>query len=298
VARCGTNARKSSAGYDLVGLMTGSEGTLGVITSVTVRLHPVPDHVMAAVCTFGSLHEAAEAVSAMLLCSVPLERCELLDAASIGAFNRYAQSQAGEGEDHLDLDLTPTLFLEFSGPSEGAVEEQVQMAQSICSDDFGAAGFRFARTEQERKRLWSARHSLYYAAIHSRPGAQSALVTDACVPLSRFADLVTETAEDVRGENVVGFNFGHAGDGNFHCILPLCQDDPDEYLERVHRVNDNLIRRTIEVGGTCTGEHGVGYGKMKYLPQQYGDGGVEFMRRIKKAIDPMNIMNPGKIVEV
>ena len=196
------------------------------------------------------------------------------------------------------MDLHPTLFLEFSGPSQLAVEEQVSLAQSICSDDHHAGNFRFTSSESERKQLWSARHQLYYAAIHSRPGARSALVTDACVPRSRFADLVTATASDVAKEDVVGFNFGHAGDGNFHCILPLCDDDPEPYLERVHRVNDNLIQRTIAAGGTCTGEHGVGYGKMRYLPRQYGEGGVEFMRRIKRAIDPHNIMNPGKIVAV
>ena len=295
VAQCGTNALKSSAGYDLVGLMTGSEGTLGVITSVTVRLHPIPNNVTAAVCCFETLHDAAEAVSTILMCGVPVERCELLDVSSIGAFNRYARSHGYEGG---DMDLKPTLFLEFSGPSEAAVDEQVQMTQSICSDDYGAADFRFTSNESERKHLWSARHKLYYASINSRPGAKSALVTDACVPLSKFADVVTATAEDVKTEDVVGFNFGHAGDGNFHCILPLCDDDNEDYLERVHRVNDNLIRRTIGAGGTCTGEHGIGYGKMKYLPKQYGEGGVEFMRKIKKAIDPTNIMNPGKIVKV
>lgn len=223
----------------------------------------------------------------------------MLDAASIGAFNRYAASHGYDGGGvGGDMDLQPTLFLEFSGPSELAVEEQVHLAQSICADDHGAGNFRCTTDETERRQLWSARHRLYYAAIHSRPGASSALVTDACVPRSRFADLVTATAADVEEEDVVGFNFGHAGDGNFHCILPLCDDDSEAYLERVHRVNDRLIQRTIAAGGTCTGEHGVGYGKMKYLPRQYGEGGVEFMRRIKRAIDPANIMNPGKIVEV
>ena len=295
IAKCGTNALKSSAGYDLVGLMTGSEGTLGVITSVTVKLHPIPTNVVGAVCCFETLHDAAEAVSTILLCGVPVERCELLDVSSIEAFNRYAATHGYEGG---DMELKSTLFLEFSGVSAAAVDEQVQMTQSICRQDYGAADFRFTSNESERKHLWSARHKLYYAAINSRPGAKSALVTDACVPLSKFADLVTATAEDVKTEDVVGFNFGHAGDGNFHCILPLCEDDSEDYLARVHRVNDNLIRRTIEAGGTCTGEHGVGYGKMKYLPKQYGQGGVEFMRKIKKAIDPTNIMNPGKIVEL
>ena len=278
--------------------MTGSEGTLGVITSVTVKLHPIPTHVTAAVGCFPTLHDAAAAVATILMCGIPVERCELLDAASIGAFNRYAASHGYDGGVGGDMDHQPTLFLEFSGPSELAVEEQVDLAQSICADDHGAGSFRRTADETERRRLWAARHQLYYAAVHSRPGAGAALVTDACVPLGRFAELVAATAADVEKEDVVGFSFGHAGDGNFHCILPLRDDDAGEYLERVHRVNDNLIRRTIAAGGTCTGEHGVGYGKMKYLPRQYGEGGVELMRRIKRAIDPANIMNPGKIVEV
>jgi len=293
VAQCGTKALKNSAGYDLVGLMTGSEGTLGVVTNITVKLHPIPENVTAAVCSFKNLHDAAEAASTILMCGVPVERVELLDASSIGAFNKYAKSNGYEGG---DMDLKPTLFLEFSGPSPAAVDEQVQMTQSICADEYGASDFRFTKSESERKHLWAARHKLYYAAINSRPGAKSALVTDACVPLSKFADLVTATAENVQALNVTGFNFGHAGDGNFHCILPLCDGDPDDYLDRVHTVNDNLIRRTIEAGGTCTGEHGVGYGKMKYLGKQYGDGGVEFMRKIKIALDPQNVMNPGKVV--
>lgn len=293
VAKCGTTALKSSAGYDLVGLMTGSEGTLGVITDVTVKLHPIPENVTAAVCSFDNLHDAAAAVSTILMCGVPVERCELLDVSSIGAFNNYAKSHGYEGG---DMDLKPTLFLEFSGPSPAAVEEQVQMTQSICTDDYGGSDFQYTNNESERKHLWGARHKLYYAAINSRPGAKSALVTDACVPLSKFADLVTATAEDVQTLDVVGFSFGHAGDGNFHIILPLCDDDTDDYMDRIHEVNDNLIQRTIEAGGTCTGEHGVGYGKMGYLEKQYGGGGVKFMRKIKLALDPCNIMNPGKVV--
>ena len=294
IATCGTSALKNSAGYDLVGLMTGSEGTLGVITSVVVKLHPIPDNITAAVCTFQTLHEAAEAVSTMMMMSVPVERCELLDACSIKAFNLYRKKHDYEGSS--EMDVKPTLFLEFSGPSPSTVENQINMAKSICLDDFGASNFIFAKEEKQRKALWSARHKLYYASINSRKGAKSALVTDACVPLSRLADLITSTAVDVKELNVVGLNFGHAGDGNFHCILPIRDDDSNEYMSRVHRVNSNLIQRTIDAGGTCTGEHGVGYGKKKYLVKQFGEGGVEFMRRVKKGIDPKNIMNPGKIV--
>lgn len=293
VAVCGTNALKNSAGYDLVGLMTGSEGTLGVITSVVVKLHPIPDNVTAAVCAFETLHEAAEAVVTILTMGIPVERCELLDASSIEAFNRYGKSH---GYDGGEMEVKPTLFLEFSGPSPKAVEDQVEIAQSICTDDFGASNFVFTKEEEQRKALWSARHKLYYASINSRKGAKSALVTDACVPLSKLADLITATAADLKDLDVVGVNFGHAGDGNFHCILPIMDSDSDEYMSRIHLVNSNLIERTIDAGGTCTGEHGVGYGKKQYLVKQYGEGGVDFMRRIKIGIDPNNIMNPGKVV--
>lgn len=302
VATCGTKARKSSAGYDLVGLMTGSEGTLGIITSVTVKLHPIPQHSTAAVCAFDSLHDAAQAVSTILMCSIPVERCELLDVSSIDAFNKYAPDHGYKGQEKMERKAT--VFLEFAGPSHQAVEEQVQTAQAICTEDFGGSNFRFTHNESERKGLWSARHSLYYASLGMRPndggdGAQkSAFITDACVPLSKFADLITATAEDVKELGVLGFIFGHAGDGNFHCILPLVKDDPAEYVAKVHTVNDNLIRRTMEAGGTCTGEHGVGYGKMKYLEMQYGKGGVDFMRKIKTSLDPKNIMNPGKIISL
>ena len=303
-AKCGTDAIKSSAGYDLTSLMIGSEGTLGVITEVTVRLHPVPNHIVAAVCSFGGLHGAAEAVAAMRMCGVDLERCELLDGASIGAFNAWRSGRGGDSE-FLDggtgstMEEKPTLFLEFTGPSQAAVDEHVAMARSICADDcYGGSEFKFTDTEEERKRLWSARHSLYYATLALRPGASGAVVTDACTPLSKFADLITATAEDVKKYNVVGPCFGHAGDGNFHCILPLLESDPQDYIDRVHKVNENLIEKTIAVGGTCTGEHGVGYGKIKYLWKQYGKGGVEFMRLIKRGVDPRNIMNPEKVVYV
>ena len=158
------------------------------------------------------------------------------------------------------------------------------------------SNFKFTADEEERKSLWEARHKLFFASIASRPGAESAIVTDACVPLSSFANVITETVEDVKRHNVVGPCFGHAGDGNFHCILPILPDDSDEYISKLHLVNDNLIQRTIQVGGTCTGEHGVGYGKIKYLTQQYGKGGVKMMKQIKQGLDPNNIMNPGKVV--
>jgi len=290
VARCGTLALKSSAGYDVTSLMTGSEGTLGIITQATVKVHPIPSFVTAAICVFDDLTSAASAVATMKFCGVPLVRCELLDTSSVAAFNQYTKSNKTE---------KPTLFLEFAGSSQAMVDEQVYTSQSICVEEYGAADFSFTTGEAERKSLWAARHQLYYAAIASRPGAERALVTDACVPLSKFSEAIAATARDVEELGVVGPCFGHAGDGNFHCILPMMQHDEDEeYLERLHQVNDRLIQRTLEAGGTCTGEHGVGYGKIKYLKQQYGEGTVHMMKMIKKGLDPKNLMNPGKIVEL
>lgn len=299
VAKCGTRALKSSAGYDLTSLMTGSEGTLGIITNVTVKLHPIPNHVIAAICVFNDLFQAAEAVAAIKLCGVPVARCELLDETSVAAFNQYNQSR--QDYSHLEpMEVKPTLFLEFHGASASTVEEQASLAESICAQDYGGFNFQFTANESERKELWSARHNLYYASIALRPGAQTkdAMLTDACVPLSKFAELISSTAQDVKEFGVVGPCFGHAGDGNFHCILPVVEGDSEQYISNVHKVNDNLIRRTLDAGGTCTGEHGVGYGKIKYLESQYGPGGVHMMKLIKKGMDPLNIMNPGKIVQI
>jgi D-lactate dehydrogenase (cytochrome) len=172
------------------------------------------------------------------------------------------------------------------------------MTESICvgDDGFGGSSFTFASDAQERQELWSARHSLMYAATAMRPGATRSIITDACVPLSRFAELISETSKDVQELHVVGPCFGHAGDGNLHCILPVRPDEDEDYLRRVFQVNDNLIQRTLAAGGTCTGEHGVGYGKIPYLERQYGPGAVHMMQLIKKSIDPHNIMNPGKVV--
>lgn len=295
VAKTGTDAVKSSAGYDLTALMCGSEGTLGVITAITVRLHPVPQHVTAAVCGFDTLHDAAEAVTVLRTLGLDVERCELLDSTSIEAFNAYAPRHGYGG---LEMEVRPTLFLEFAGPSPQSIEEKARMARETCVEEYGGSDFAFTLSEEERRRLWSARHRLYYASLALRPGCTGAVITDACVPLSRFADLVASTAEDVASRGVVGPCFGHAGDGNFHCILPIKEDDDVDYVGRVHEVNDALIRKTIDAGGTCTGEHGVGYGKIKYLGAQYGEGGVEFMKMVKRGIDPKNIMNPGKIVHV
>lgn len=171
------------------------------------------------------------------------------------------------------------------------------MVQNICSE-FNGSGFTFTQNEEGRKALWAARHQLYYASIALKENAKGAIVTDVCVPLSKLADIISATAQDVKDMNVIGPCFGHAGDGNFHCILPRSEDDSAEYISKLHEINDRMIRRTIEAGGTCTGEHGVGYGKMKYLKMQYGSGGVKMMEMIKKGMDPNNILNPGKIISI
>ncbi|KAL3941690.1 MAG: hypothetical protein SGBAC_004003 [Bacillariaceae sp.] len=290
----GTEALKNSAGYDLLGLLCGSEGTLGVITEVTVKLHPIPENVMAAACVFDSLEDSAQTVAMLKLCNIPLLRCELLDAISVKAFNQYQEQQQDAGV-VTKREEKPTLFLEFQASSMESLEEQVQMTQTICQD-YGGSGFDYCSDEEERKALWAARHSLYYASINLRPGATGAVVTDACVPLSQFASVIQETVQEIEEKGVVAPTFGHAGDGNFHTIIPIGEDDSEEYIEILHEISNNIVLRSLAAGGTCTGEHGVGYGKTKYLEQQYGPGAVHMMRLVKKSLDPHNIMNPGKVI--
>jgi D-lactate dehydrogenase (cytochrome) len=291
VVQCGTRALKNSAGYDLLSLFCGSEGTLGVIVSITVKLHPLPECTVAATCQFSDLKSAAQAVAMLrFVGGGMLARCELLDPESVRAFNAYNPSDPS-----LHMIPKPTLFLEFQGPSSSVVNELVEATSDICKD-VGGESFAFAADEEGRNRLWSARHTLYYASIAYRPGATGAIVTDCCVPLSEFARLIDETARDVLEHDVVGPCFGHAGDGNLHCILPIRDDDPPQYLDRVRAVQANLIDRTLKAGGTCTGEHGVGYGKIQYLERQYGPGAVRVMQSVKRALDPYSIMNPGKVV--
>lgn len=294
VVHAGTKALKNSAGYDLVSLMCGSEGTLGVITSITVKLHPVVEYCTAAVCVFDSLVDAAQAVASLKLAEIPVSRCELLDATSVQAFNAFNNKDIST----KPMQVKPTLFLEFQGSSETSLQDQVGMTRQICVDDWQGSNFRFTSDEAERRALWSARHNLLYATTALRPGATSSFITDACVPLSEFANLIAATAAHVQELNVVGCCFGHAGDGNLHCLLPLLPDESEDYLQRVHQVNDLLIERTLAAGGTCTGEHGVGYGKIDTLEKQYGPGATAMMRMIKRGLDPYNIMNPGKVVRL
>ena len=287
VIKCGGRARKNSAGLDLTRLMIGSEGTLGVITEITVKLHPIPNSISAAVCSFPTIADAANAITALLQSGISLSKCELMDSTTIEAYNKYAT-------DVQDMPLLPHLFLEFTDITEERVVEQAGLAADICNAYMGS-DFKYSQTLSDQKKLWSARHNVYYASIALRKDAKG-VVTDACVPLEHLAKLLVETSEDIKNEGIVGPIFGHAGDGNFHVVLPIVNgDETNGYLDKVNRVMDNISRRAIEAGGTCTGEHGVGYGKLKYLNLQYNCETVNAMRRIKAALDPNNILNPGKI---
>jgi len=220
---------------------------------------------------------------------VPVARCELLDSTTVAAFNSYSR-------DVDDLEVAPTLFLELEGVSDEAVAVLASVSRDCCADNEGT-DFKWASSESERRKLWAARHATYYASLALRPGSRG-IVTDAVVPLSKLAQVMAETAADVERSGVVGPIFGHAGDGNFHCILPKLPDDPPEYVAALEGVNSRLIERTLAAGGSCTGEHGVGVGKKHYLEREHGAGAVEMMRSIKRGLDPLNILNPCKVVDI
>jgi D-lactate dehydrogenase (cytochrome) len=284
VVRTGTRARKSSAGYDLTRLFVGSEGTLGVITEVTVRLHPVPEAVSAAVCSFESIKGAVDTVIATIQLGVPVARIELLDAALMDAINRYAK---------MAYPVAPTLLFEFHGDSERHVAGQAEAVQALALDR-GGRGFEWATKLEDRERLWQARHNAHFAALALRPGSRS-WATDVCVPISQLADCVVESREDCATAPFPVCLVGHAGDGNFH-LMYLVDPSSASELDTARHLNDRLVRRALAMGGTCTGEHGVGYGKMKFMDAEHGEG-VAVMRAIKQALDPDNRMNPGKIVD-
>jgi D-lactate dehydrogenase (cytochrome) len=285
LVRMGTRARKSSAGYDLTRLFVGSEGTLGVITDVTVRLHPVPEAVAAAVCAFDSIKGAVDTVIATIQLGVPVARIELLDDVQMDAVNRYSKTSYA---------VAPTLLFEFHGDSDRHVSEQAASVEAIASER-GGRGFEWATRLEDRERLWHARHNVHFAALSLRPGCRS-WATDVCVPISRLSDCVLETKADHANLPFPVCLVGHAGDGNFHVIYLL---DPasEEELAEARRLNERMVMRALAMGGTCTGEHGVGYGKMKFLEAEHGEG-LEVMRSIKRALDPENRMNPGKIVDI
>jgi D-lactate dehydrogenase (cytochrome) len=284
VIKTGTRARKSAAGYDLTRLFVGSEGTLGIITEVTLRLHPVPEAVSAAVCSFDTMQGAVDTVIGTIQLGIPVARIELLDAVQMDAINRYSK---------MSYPVAPTLLFEFHGDSEEHVSRQAETVQALAADH-GGHRFEWTTRLEDRERLWQARHNAHYAGLALRPGCRS-WPTDVCVPISRLAECVVETAEECREASFPICLVGHAGDGNFHLMYLLNPDDAAE-VDEARRLNEQLVRRALAMGGTCTGEHGVGYGKMKYMEAEHG-AALDVMRTIKQALDPGNRMNPGKVVD-
>jgi D-lactate dehydrogenase (cytochrome) len=280
--RTGTRARKSAAGYDLTRLMVGSEGTLGVITEITLRVYPLPEAVTAAVCSFASIEAAVRTTIAIIQMGIPVARVELIDGQTVGMVNKYAQ---------LSLREEPMLLMEFHG-SAASVEEQTAAVQEIAKEHGGNA-FEWARTPEERTRLWTARHNVFFAAIQSKPGCRS-ITTDTCVPISKLADCLLASVEEVKQSGLAYFLVGHVGDGNFHFGYLVDPAKPEESA-LAERLNRQLVSRALELQGTCTGEHGIGMHKVDFLVKEAGEGAVDIMRTIKRALDPKNIMNPGKI---
>ena len=284
VIKTGTRARKSAAGYDLTRLFVGSEGTLGIITEITLRLHPVPEAVSAAVCSFDTMQGAVDTVIATIQLGIPVARIELMDDVQIDAINRYSK---------MTYPVAPTLLFEFHGDSEAHVSRQAETVQALAADR-GGHRFEWATRLEDRERLWQARHNAHYAGLALRPGCRS-WPTDVCVPISRLAECVIETAKECRGASFPICLVGHAGDGNFHLMYLVNPDNPAE-VDEAGRLNEQLVRRALSMGGTCTGEHGVGYGKMKYMEAEHG-AALDVMRTIKQALDPDNRMNPGKVLD-
>ncbi len=282
VIRTGTRARKSSAGYDLTRLMVGSEGTLGVITEITVKLYPLPEAVSAATCSFPSIEAAVRTTIQIIQMGIPIARVELIDANAVRMVNAHSK---------LTLPEQPMLLMEFHG-SPASVKEQAETVQEIAAE-FESQAFEWATTPEERTRLWTARHNAYFAGIQSRPGCR-AISTDTCVPISRLADCLLESVAEVEASGIPYFLVGHVGDGNFHFGYLI---DPNSAEERAtaETLNNQLVARALSLEGTCTGEHGIGLHKMDFLVTEAGVGAVAMMRTIKHALDPKNIMNPGKV---
>ena len=282
IVQTGTRARKSAAGYDLTRLIIGSEGTLAIITELTVRLHPQPEAISAAKCAFPSVRAAVETVIRTIQLGVPVARCELLNVASVRAINRHSK---------LGLAEMPMVFFEFHG-SPASVKEQAETVQSIA-DDLGGDGFEWSTTPEERSRLWKARHEAYFATLALRPNCR-VLSTDACVPIARLADCIDQTEADIARSSLPIILLGHIGDGNFHLGINVDPNRPEEMAE-AEAINHRLVKRAITTGGTCTGEHGIGMGKIDFLAQEHPSG-VGVMQTIKRALDPLNILNPGKML--
>ena len=284
VIRTGTRARKSAAGYDLTRLFVGSEGTLGIITEVTVRLHGLPDAISAATCPFETIDGAVDTVIAAMQLGIPVARIELADDVQMAAINRYSG---------LECPVAPTLFFEFHGASARDVDEQVASVRDLAAEH-GGGEFRWASRPEERAKLWEARHSALYAARALRPGSQ-AWTTDVCVPISALAQCIRETKADHLASSLTVPLVGHVGDGNFHLIY-LVDPAHQEEMAEARRLNERMVRRALALGGTCTGEHGVGLGKIAFLREEHGEA-LDVMKLVKRALDPHNLMNPGKIFD-
>lgn len=284
VIRTSRRARKSSAGYDLTRLFVGSEGTLGIITEVTVKLYPQPEAVSAAVCNFPTVHEAVQCVIQTIQLGVPVARVELMDANAVMAGNRYAK---------LTLRETPLLLFEFHG-SEASVKEQAQTVQELAKD-CGGMDFEWAERPEDRNRLWTARHNAYFAGLQLRPGCRAS-TTDVCVPISRLAECIDEATMLLEKASFPSTIVGHVGDGNFHVLMLLDPDSQEEW-EESERLNHHLVTQAIEADGTCTGEHGIGLHKKQFMAHEHGEDVLDLMRSLKHAFDPNNILNPGKILD-
>jgi D-lactate dehydrogenase (cytochrome) len=282
IVHTGGRARKSAAGYDLTRLMIGSEGTLGVITELTLRLYGIPEAISAAVCPFRDIAGAVDTVIQTIQSGIPVARIEFADELEMAAINRYSR---------MELPESPTLFFEFHGTAR-SVEEQAQMV-GLLAADHGGTDFHWATRPEDRARLWQARHDAFYAALALRPGSRG-WSTDVCVPISRLAECIVETRADVDATGLLAPMVGHVGDGNFHLLFVVDPDDAGE-MERARQLNNRLVERALSMGGTCTGEHGIGYGKMDFLEREAGEA-VNVMAAIKRALDPHGIMNPGKVV--
>jgi D-lactate dehydrogenase (cytochrome) len=278
-----TRAKKSSAGYDLTRLFVGSEGTLGIISELTIRLHGIPETIAAASCSFSSVNEACQAAILAIQSGIPLARIELLDEVQVKASNVYSK---------LTLPETPLLLLEFHG-TDAEVAGQSERFGEIAKE-CGGGNFEWTTRPEDRTRLWQARHDAYWAARGLRPGAEP-VTTDVCVPISRLAECVTETQRDLRESRLVSSIVGHVGDGNFHTVLLCDVNDADE-VKRAEGYLHRLVKRAQAMDGTCTGEHGIGQGKQEYLAGEIGTEAIETMRLLKHALDPDNIFNPGKIL--
>ncbi len=283
IIRTGGRARKSSSGYDLTRLFVGSEGTLGVITEIQLRLHGVPEAVSAAVCSFSTMEGAVNTVIPTIQMGIPVARIELLDELQMDAINRFAG---------FSYPVQPTLFFEFHGTAAW-VKEQAEIVGEIAEEN-GGSGFNWATREEERQKIWEARHNALYAALALKPGYRG-WATDVCVPISRLAECILETREDIKESGLPIPIVGHVGDGNFHLLFLIDPKNQANDMKLYEPINDRLIERALRMGGTCTGEHGIGSGKIKYMYREHGDS-VEMMRQIKQALDPNGLMNPGKMI--